>query len=738
MFWCLIVTGVVEPYVSVFYGRGHIDLQYKVFYWTSTAVFSVDFCLRFFRAQKQSTRDGVVLVTHLPQIARMYMRTWSFYIDLVSALPLSPLAYLLGIDVYISQTLAVCRMVRLLKFARLHGTFFRIHDVSGWSFSAIYIFQFVMMSALVLHWIACVWASLVTNDKQSWFTKAEKDYQFLDFDADADMYLMSLYWSVTVLTQVGFGDITPQARAEFFWAIVCMGVGGTVWAYVVGNVCGISAGLDKHRDEFKNLLNDVSVLCAERHLPWVLQERVEQFYKHSKDFIRMKSYHHTVRDLSPALKGEVLDWMYGNCFKRVWYFDVVDERCSRLLTEGMVPKMYAPEESVEDTLNGLRCLVFLRSGLCVRKNNLLAPGAVWGLDVILGSEEHHDIEELLDTALAKSIHFCFVMKLGKNTIDHAAGLVPAFARRLRKAHLRMLFWRGAIAASRAQSRLDKPESQILHTSTPVWDRAGKMMAKVLHQDCQLIHHYEESSTTECTKLHNQLVAEGHDHPVVMGSGHNLHDRSPSSHLHRVSSSHNLRDRSPGSHLHRMNSSPISRSRSMSFCANGEFMRDRAGSMASVKGSQDALRRRSVTVDFKRERRASAVSFEVDVESLPSRTEPQLDVPSSIGDTSTSTVVSTSTSNGDVTAEEIASPDLAFVRQVSVESGVSELWTDDFTGLSDADWKARVNEKMEVLREDLANTNDALSDEVGSMREEVSELTRMMHQLLLRLDADEKY
>merc|ERR1719161_13427 len=121
--------------------------------------------------------------------------------------------------------------------------------------------------------------------------------------------------------------------------------------------------------------------------------------------------------------------------------------------------MYAPEEDIEDSVNGTRCLVFLRSGLCVRKFNLLAPGAVWGLDVILGSEEHHDIEELLDTALARSINFAFVLKLSKSTIDHAASLVPVFARRLRKAHLRMLFWRGVLAAKRATERLDRPDEK---------------------------------------------------------------------------------------------------------------------------------------------------------------------------------------------------------------------------------------------------------------------------------------
>merc|ERR1719183_606410 len=135
-----------------------------------------------------------------------------------------------------------------------------------------------------------------------------------------------------------------------------MGIGGTVWAYVVGSVCGMAASMDKHRNAFENQLNDVNVLCTERKFPSELTERVQSYYKHAKEFMRMKLYHDTIKELSPALKGEVVNWMYGSCFKRVWYFDVVDERCSCFLSEGMVPLMYAPEEWVEDSIEGTRCL----------------------------------------------------------------------------------------------------------------------------------------------------------------------------------------------------------------------------------------------------------------------------------------------------------------------------------------------------------------------------------------------
>jgi hypothetical protein len=534
MFLCLLATGVFEPYVFVF----KVDTcASEIFYWCSSFVYMADTALRFFRAQRKSTREGVVLVTDLREIASMYMRDWMFYIDFCSALPVSLIVILRGEQMTErGRLLSGVRMIRLLKFARLPHFLHRLHEISNWPFSTLSVIQFGMMSCLVLHWIACLWASLGADAEESWLHQAKDEYQFLEFVDNHDMYLMSLYWSVTVLSSVGFGDITPRARAEFFWAIVCMVIGGTVWAYVVGCICSMATSMDKHRTAFESQMNDVNIMCAERQFDPSLRSRVQDFYQHAKEFMRMQNYHKTIRDLSPALKGEVVNWMYGSCFKRVWYFDVVDERCARLLTEGMIPKMYAPEEVIEDTVDGcVRCLVFLRSGLCVRKKNLLAPGAHWGLDVILGSEEHHDIEELLDTSSARSINFAFVLKLGKNTIDHAASLVPAFARRLRKAHLRMLFWRGAIAASRATQRLSRPETEIHHSDTPAWDKAGRMMAKVVHLDRILVEAEESGCAPDEVNHLKRRNSIHHSWGLAQSHGHSpLHHR-----VHRSRSSPDL-------------------------------------------------------------------------------------------------------------------------------------------------------------------------------------------------------
>lgn len=484
VFALIVGSGIYEPYVWVF----NIDTAWaNAIAIILSLIFSCDTFMHFIRAKRQSTREGVVLVTHLPTLAKRYLRGM-FVVDFFSSVPWS---------LFLGPEYQICCLIRLLRFTHAGRLMMNLQAVTGLAYSSLNMVEFAVISCLVLHWIACFWGYVGLMDQHhSWLAKAHEDVHVLDLSQMHNVYLLSLYWSVTVLSSVGFGDVTPTTRVEFLCAIMCMAIGGCVWAYIVGSVCSMATSFDKHRNEFENQMNDVTVLARERRLPYQLQERVRDFYKHAREFMRMKQYHATIRELSPGLKGEVVGWMYGRCFQRVWYFDIVDDRSATILAEGMFPQMYAPSEWVEASIETQRALVFLRSGLCVRKNNLLAPGAAWGLDVILATGEIEDIEELLDTALARSINFAFVLKLGKNSIDHTASLIPEFAQRLRKAHLRMLLWRGIIATSRKRMK-DKKKKGAAEEKQSKWDMLGKLMGQVVHRERVMLD--ESHDPLQCRK-----------------------------------------------------------------------------------------------------------------------------------------------------------------------------------------------------------------------------------------------
>ena len=52
-------------------------------------------------------------------------------------------------------------------------------------------------------------------------------------------YTTSLYWAITTLVTVGYGDITPYTKVERIYAILYMIICGFVFAFIMGNVTDI-------------------------------------------------------------------------------------------------------------------------------------------------------------------------------------------------------------------------------------------------------------------------------------------------------------------------------------------------------------------------------------------------------------------------------------------------------------------------------------------------------------------
>lgn len=54
-----------------------------------------------------------------------------------------------------------------------------------------------------------------------------------------DQYIAALYWAVTTMTTVGYGDVTPKNTPERIYAIITMILGATVFSYIIGTIAAL-------------------------------------------------------------------------------------------------------------------------------------------------------------------------------------------------------------------------------------------------------------------------------------------------------------------------------------------------------------------------------------------------------------------------------------------------------------------------------------------------------------------
>ena len=87
---------------------------------------------------------------------------------------------------------------------------------------------------------------------------ADKGWAAYQDPSPADKYSVSLYWAITTITSVGYGDVSPQNPAELQVCTVFILLGSILWAYIIGNACGIAASLDVENIRHHQTMDDLN------------------------------------------------------------------------------------------------------------------------------------------------------------------------------------------------------------------------------------------------------------------------------------------------------------------------------------------------------------------------------------------------------------------------------------------------------------------------------------------------
>ncbi|XP_076873018.1 potassium voltage-gated channel subfamily H member 5a isoform X2 [Brachyhypopomus gauderio] len=322
--WVILIltfyTAIMVPY-NVSFKTKQNNLAWLVVDSVVDVIFLVDIVLNF---HTTFVGPGGEVISD-PKLIRMnYLKTW-FVIDLLSCLPYDIINAFENVDEDpISDSSAVGRMpavassprnatraedsvlpglsslfsslkvVRLLRLGRVARKLDHYLE-----YGAAVLVLLVCVFGLVAHWLACIWYSIgdyevideATNTLKtdSWLYQlaasigrpyrynASGSGQWEGGPSKDTLYISSLYFTMTSLTTIGFGNIAPTTDGEKIFSVAMMMVGSLLYATIFGNVTTIFQQMYTNTNRYHEMLNNVRDFLKLYQVPKGLSERVMDY-----------------------------------------------------------------------------------------------------------------------------------------------------------------------------------------------------------------------------------------------------------------------------------------------------------------------------------------------------------------------------------------------------------------------------------------------------------------------------
>ncbi|GMH37815.1 hypothetical protein BSKO_05688 [Bryopsis sp. KO-2023] len=265
-------------------------------------VFALDMLFNFFTGFE---KDGNVELDKRKSMVH-YLKVW-FWLDLVATFPVEYVAHLttgkFGNSKY-TRILKLVRLIRLLRVLRLSRILNRLKWWAGIRFAVRKIIRFIIMITTVAHWNACLWGFMASVD--DWDGSWAGTYGMETSTTKRSQYLTCIYWAITTMTTIGYGDIVPITTAERVLTIMVMCSGSCAYAYGITQIVTIVSNLSKATVRYQGKMDMLHEYMAVRRLPSELCHRILEFYEfkkeHSCSFLQENDI---LVDLPHSLRSEV-------------------------------------------------------------------------------------------------------------------------------------------------------------------------------------------------------------------------------------------------------------------------------------------------------------------------------------------------------------------------------------------------------------------------------------------------
>ncbi|XP_050922514.1 potassium voltage-gated channel subfamily H member 6 [Lates calcarifer] len=433
----VLYTAVFTPYSAAFLLDEHGDLRQRSCGYTCNplnvadlmvdVLFIVDIVINL-RTTYVDQNDEVV--TQPSRIAKHYIKGW-FPIDLFAAIPFDLLIFRSGSDEMATLT-SLLKTARLLRLVRVARKLDRYSE-----YGAAVLFLLMCTFVLIAHWLACIWYAIGFVERPytetGWLDNLAEQLGKAYNDSDSssgpsvkDKYVTALYFTLSSLTSVGFGNVSPNTNSEKIFSICVMVIGSLMYASIFGNVSAIIQRLYSGTTRYHTQMLRVKEFIRFHQIPGGLRQRLEEYFQHAWSYTNGIDMNAVLKGFPESLQADICLHLNRSLLQNCKAFRGGSQACLRALAMRFKTVHAPPGDTLIHYGDILESLFFIsRGSIQVIRDDVVV--AILEKNDIFGEAIYLYDEPGKSNSDVHTITYCDLHRIPRDDLLEVLDIYPSFA-----------------------------------------------------------------------------------------------------------------------------------------------------------------------------------------------------------------------------------------------------------------------------------------------------------------------
>lgn len=345
-------------------------------------IFTADIAFSFARAAVVSHNFRRRLLADGRLVARAYAAHGTLWLDVLTVVPFWAQMVTLCVATAKTDTaINVLLGLRALRLLRVVPALARLYELAAGDLSRtlagvvsttfVYLATLVYTAAVLFNLLSCVWffvarleGAFATPPAETWLDNTLGDVKIRDLKP-YQQYVAGVYFSVTTLTTVGYGDVTAKTTAEHGLAILVMFIGVLFFGFIVSSLSATlanSSAASRRAAALRLKFEEVEGWARARRLPPPLRRRIMEYY--ASVWVRKEEWREAdlYSELPPGLRADVTRTLALELFRASELFAGVPDALLHDMAAAMAPVTVFPGHDLCEQGEVADCLWLMHEG----------------------------------------------------------------------------------------------------------------------------------------------------------------------------------------------------------------------------------------------------------------------------------------------------------------------------------------------------------------------------------------